>query len=220
MSATILSPSTEPRPVPAPRIASSVALALAAWLALIFVLGVRDAFVTPPGEPPLSIFLAVTLPIAAFLLAYRLSAEFRNWVLALDLRLATGIQAWRFAGLGFIALYTYGVLPGVFAWPAGLGDMAIGATAPWVILALIRRPDFARGRAFVAWNLLGILDLVVAVGIGTFVATFPESVAGATTGVMARLPLLLIPGYLVPLFLILHLTALLQARRAAASSAA
>jgi hypothetical protein len=64
----------------------------------------------------------------------------------------------------------------------------------------------------------GILDLAVAVAIGTVVATFPDIIAGATTGVLARLPLLLIPGYLVPLFVILHLTALSQARRLAASA--
>ena len=40
-------------------------------------------------------------------------------------------------------MYTYGVLPGIFAWPAGLGDMAIGATAPLVLSGLLRRPDFA-----------------------------------------------------------------------------
>jgi hypothetical protein len=32
---------------------------------------------------------------------------------------------------------------------------------------------------------------------------------------MAQLPLLLIPAYLVPLFVMLHLTALIQARRTA-----
>ena len=35
---------------------------------------------------------------------------------------------------------------------------------------------------------------------------------------MALLPLLLIPGYLVPLFIMLHVTALIQARRVALST--
>ena len=59
--------------------------------------------------------------------AYWFSSAFRAFVLGLDLRLATAIQAWRFAGLGFIALYTYGVLPGMSAWPAGLGDTSRSA---------------------------------------------------------------------------------------------
>ncbi len=52
----------------------------------------------------------------------------------------------------FLTLYSYGVLPGIFAWPAGLGDMAIGVTAPLVLSALLRRPGFAAGKSFVAWN--------------------------------------------------------------------
>jgi len=37
------------------------------------------------------------------------------------------MQAWRWAGLGFLDLYAYKVLPAVFALPR-LGDMAIGVT--------------------------------------------------------------------------------------------
>jgi hypothetical protein len=139
MSATVLPRTTQPPGSVAPGIALSVSLAVGAWFVLIFLLGARDAFSALPGELPLRILFAVTVPIAAFLLLYRLSGAFRDLVLGFDLRLATGIQAWRFAGLGFVALYTHGVLPGVFAWPAGLGDIAIGVTAPLVILALIRR---------------------------------------------------------------------------------
>ena len=106
------------------------------------------------------------------------------------------------------------MLPGLFAWPAGLGDIAIGVTAPWIVLALIRRPDFAWSKTFVAWNLLGLLDLVVAVGTGALSSGLATGVAGEiTTGPMAQLPLVLIPAYLVPIFITLHLTALLQARR-------
>ena len=124
------------------------------------------------------------------------------------------MPAWRFAGFVFLALYAYRVLPGVFAWPAGLGDTAIGFTAPWVALALIRQPRFAARRWFVVWNVLGILDLVVAVMIGRLSAALATGAAGEiTTAPLAELPLLLIPGFAVPLFMILHLTALFQARR-------
>ena len=127
---------------------------------------------------------------------------------------ATAIQAWRAGGLGFLALYAHGVLPGAFAWPAGLGDIAIGVTAPWVALALIRRPGFTISRLFVVWNLLGILDLVVAVTVGGLSSALASGAPGeVTTGPMAHLPLVLIPAYLVPLFVMLHLVALFQARR-------
>ncbi len=41
------------------------------------------------------------------------------FVLSADLRLLTAIQAWRAGGPGFLALYAHGLLPGLFAVPAG-----------------------------------------------------------------------------------------------------
>jgi hypothetical protein len=108
------------------------------------------------------------------------------------------------------------VLPGAFAWPAGVGDIAIGATAPWVALALVHRPGFAVSRVFIVWNLLGILDLVVALSAGGLSSALASGATGeVTTGPMAHLPLVLIPAYLVPMFVMLHLAALFQARRQA-----
>ena len=140
-----------------------VSLALLFWLVLVLFLSARGSFVRAPGAWPLPILIGVAAPLLVFLAAFWVSRAFHEFILTVDLPLVTGIHAWRFAGLGFLALYTYGVLPGRFAWPAGLGDMAIGLTAPWLVLTLIRVPGFATSRLFVLWNLLGILDLAVAV---------------------------------------------------------
>jgi hypothetical protein len=193
-----------------------VAAVLAIWLALVLLLGADDAFARPAGVPPLPVLLGMTVPLIVFLAAYLGSGAFRAWILTADLPLVTAVQAWRTAGLAFIALAVYGLLPGVFAWPTGLGDIAVGLTAPWVALALVRRPGFATSRLFVGWNLLGILDLVVA---PTNAAIHEIATTGApgevTMAPMAQLPLVLTIAYFVPLFLMLHLTALFQARRLA-----
>lgn len=192
---------------------SVVAITLTAWFALVLWLGASRAFVTPPDTIPFPIAIGVTAPVLVFLIAYWTAHRFRELVLTADLRLVAGIHAWRAAGLGFIALYTYGVLPGAFAWPAGLGDIAIGVTAPWIVLALIRQPALATSRIFVAWNLLGLLDLVVAVGMGALGSGLATGLGGGiTTRPMAELPLVLVPAYLVPIFMMLHLTALFQVR--------
>lgn len=155
-------------------------------------------------------------PLTLFLVGYSAIRPLREFILSADVRLIAGIQAWRWAGFGFLSLYTYKVLPGIFAWPAGLGDMAIGITAPLMLAGLLRRPGFAASRSFVAWNLSGILDLTVAVSIGALVPLFAPNLYGTvSTGHMTQLPLVLIPTYLVPTFLMLHLTALFQARRLA-----
>jgi hypothetical protein len=186
---------------------------LVLWLALVFVLGAGGALVRSPGAPPLPILVAVTAPLAAFVAALWVIPGFRAFVLAADLPLITAIQGWRVAGFGFLALYAHGVLPGLFAWPAGLGDIAIGVTAPWVMRSLAGRPRFAASPLFVIWNLLGIADLVVAVSTGALGSVLATGVAGEiTTAPMAQLPLVLIPAYFVPLFIMLHLVALMQAR--------
>jgi hypothetical protein len=98
--------------------------------------------------------------------------------------------------------------------------MAIGVTAPWIILALVRQPGFAARRKFILWNVLGILDLLIAVSIGTVSALFATGVPGEiSTAPMATLPLLLIPAFLVPFFLMLHTAALMQSRQLTRSRA-
>jgi len=198
------------------RVKTVVGAVLLLWLVVAFILGTNDAFVGAPGALPFPILAGVLTPILVFLVAFWTVSPFRNFVLSIDLPVMAGIQAWRFAGLGFIALYAYGVLPGLFAWPAGLGDMAIGITAPLVILALRRHPAFATSRLFWIWNLFGMLDLVVAVSLGALSAVLGIGIsAGITTFPMGTMPLVLIPTFLVPLFLMLHLASLFQARRIA-----
>lgn len=194
--------------------ALAVGIALAFWFLAVISLGASGVFVAAPGTPPIPIAIAVVAPLMLCFAWMRLSPSFREFVLSLDLRLIAGMQAWRWAGLGFLSLYAHDVLPGIFALPAGLGDMAVGVTAPWVILALVRRSDFAASAAFIRWNVFGILDLVIAVGIGTVSALFATGAPGEiSTAPMATLPLLLIPAFLVPIFLMLHVAALLQSRR-------
>jgi hypothetical protein len=211
---TVLSRVNQPKALPVSSTGAYVATFFLAWLALIFVVGASGGFVAPAGAPPLGLLIGLVAPLGLFLLGYRNIPQLREFILSADLRLIVGIQAWRWAGFGFLTLYFYGVLPGAFAWPAGLGDMAIGVTAPLVLARLLRRPDFAASKSFVAWNLSGILDLTVAVSIGALVPLLAPNFYGAvTTAPMTRLPLVLVPTYLVPTFLMLHLTALFQVRR-------
>lgn len=191
---------------------------VALWFGLIFLLAVQGRFAGPPGSPPLPIFLGFALPLAVFFAAYFWWGGFRTFVLGTDLRLVTAMQAWRFAGFDFLALYAHGVLPGLFAFPAGLGDMAVAFAAPWMVLGLLRQSSFATSRRFVLWNILGIIDLMVAVSLGAICSGFLPGLTGnVTTSPMSQLPLIFIPAYLVPVFIMLHFTALAQARQLARS---
>ena len=53
-------------------------------------------------------------------------------------------------------------LPGLFAWPAGLGDVLVGVLAPVVAIAYARGPGENEDLVS-AWNFFGIVDLIVAI---------------------------------------------------------
>lgn len=208
MSAIVSPLQPSARRAPAPLV-----IALAAWLATVVALGASGAFMAPPHSPPLALLIAFVAPIAAAVISYRASTRFRNWVLGIEPRLLVALNAWRWAGFSFVVLYVYGILPGFFAWPAGLGDMAIGATAPWILGRLTASPEFASSRAFVRWNRLGLLDLFVAISLGA-IGGFLLSDQPVTTAPMATLPLVLIPAFMVPIFILMHFAMLAQAKRA------
>lgn len=194
-----------------------VVMTMAFWLAGALALSLSGSLEAAAGAPPLRLLAAASLPVAVFLLWYRVAPAFRDWILAVDFRLVVMLQAWRVVGGVFLVLLAFDMLPGLFAWPAGIGDVAIGLTAPLVALTLWRQPQRAAERGFLMWNLLGMFDFVVAVATGTLATgLLPGLLEGATTTAMSGWPLSMIPGFLVPLFTILHLVAILQARRHAA----
>ncbi len=190
----------------------SIAVGLALWLAVVWSMGTSGILTAPATQPFRPVLLSVVVPVIAFLAAYAGSMRFRNFMLSLDVRFLTMLQLWRVLGFGFITLYAYDVLPGLFAWPAGLGDVAIGLTAPIVVWALLHQPDFVKSGRFVIFNLLGILDFVVAASTAVLASgAYPEIYTGLPTSAPMELwPLIIFPGFIVPLFLFAHLTVLFQ----------
>jgi len=69
--------------------------------------------------------------------------------------------------------------------------------------------------SFIVWQLLGMLDLVTAVSLGTTARLI--DVGSPTMLPMTVLPLSLVPTFLVPLFFIFHVISIAQARKWAAT---
>jgi hypothetical protein len=177
------------------------------WFVFSIAASTRHLYVNAPSDPPIAVGLAASLPIALFLLWFAASAQFREFTKSLSPRVLTLVHSWRIGGFVFLILYARHALPGLFALPAGLGDMLIGATAA-TVAARWANPE--RRNSFIAWQVLGIADLVIAVAMGTLSGFIhPE---GVTTGAMTVLPLSLIPTFAVPLLLILHIVCIAQAR--------
>ena len=120
-----------------------------------------------------------------------------------------GIQFYRTLGVIFLILYAVGRLPGLFALPAGLGDVSVGLLAPLVATAYARSSDGSAGRVRL-WNLLGIADLVIAVTTGFLTSPSPLQLAAfdLPSVLITIFPLVLIPVYMVPLSILLHFASL------------
>jgi hypothetical protein len=178
------------------------------WFLFSLSASALHLFATAPDQPPIPLGLAVLIPIAIFVIWAATSQPFRQFLLSLNPRTLTFVQAWRIAGFVFLVLYAYNILPGQLALPAGWGDIAIGATAPLVALKLT---DPSHRKSFILWQLLGITDLVNAVGMGVSAGFINPH--GIPTSAMTVLPMSLIPTFAVPLFLILHFISIAQARQ-------
>jgi hypothetical protein len=184
------------------------AVLLALWFVFALTGSALHLFVGNPNLPPIALGLSATLPVIIFLIWFATSAGWRDFLLGLNPRTLVYVQSLRLMGYVFLVLFSVGLLPGFMALPAGWGDIAIGVTAP-LVAAQLTSP--ARRGGFIAWQLLGMTDLVTAVTLGA-TARFidPQS---TQTSIMAVLPMSLIPTFLVPVFFILHIICIAQALR-------
>jgi hypothetical protein len=187
---------------------------VAAWAALSLILNVLGVLANPPDKPPIALLISVIGPPTLFGIAYSLSARVRTLSLSLDLRLLTAMQAWRIIGAMFLVLMMFRLLPGTFAWPAGVGDLIVGAYAPLVVLVMSRRTPSWR-KHIVLLNVLGLLDFVGAIGGGVLAGSSPIGIlrGDITTDIMQKLPLSLIPTFAVPFWIILHIISLIKVRK-------
>lgn len=189
------------------RIAVASGVILAAW-AIVATMLARRGFFQPPdltSPPPVGITLALVLIVLTVCLLIspslrRLLTNQRNLIL---------LNLWRLVGMVFLMLMANRQMPALWALPAGIGDVIVGATAPWIA----RRVGTPRGRQrAITFNLFGMADLVVAVGLGIMTSPGPAQVfhTTPTSELATRFPLALVPTFLVPLAFMLHVISLWQ----------
>jgi len=103
-------------------------------------------------------------------------------------------------------------LPYAFAVPGGLGDIAV-AILPTLLLLWGPPRDARRRAAYLAWNALGLVDILfVVVTAARLGLADPASMAA-----LLRLPLSLLPTFLVPLIIASHVILGLRLWRRAAA---
>src|SRR4029077_3951748 len=123
-------------------------------------------------------------------------------------------QVYRILGGIFLVGWARGVIPSLFALPAGIGDVTTGLLALPVAYSLASRSGGAV-RGAIAWNIFGLLDFVIAVGIGLVTSPGPFQLIVPrvpNTGLGLSRPVL-IPAVAVPSSILLHVLSLRQLGR-------
>jgi hypothetical protein len=132
-----------------------------------------------------------------------------------------GMQTYRLIGGVFLIAATYDAVLAYFALPAGWGDLIVGMAAALIAIWWAAGARNARPAAW-AWNIFGLLDLAIAVGIGSSLLAEPAAALfGGSPLWLERaalgfrpfasgifplsFPLALVPTFIVPLSIVLHL---------------
>jgi hypothetical protein len=185
------------------------------WMAIAWsaaINGVFRAGPVPPVAPllPLAIFLPVIIGTPLMLLSKRvgqvLDAMPATWLVAL--------QLYRVFGSQWLAYWLRGVLPGLWALPAGTGDVLTGLLAVPAALALAAGRAEGR-RSAILWNILGLVDFAVAITLGLIMTPGPFQLivpSGPSMG-LDTFPNVLTPAFVVPGSILLHALSLRQLRR-------
>jgi hypothetical protein len=184
----------------------AVAVALALWFLVALVLGASGVFARVPFPLPAFVpILSIVLALLIFLVK-----PLHAWVMKVDLRVLVGLHVTRFVGVLFLMLAASGDLPRDFAQKAGYGDIAVAIFALLIVLLCIPIKSGAHKAAVYVWNFLGLVDiLLVVLGAADFAMQNPATIAP-----FMKLPMSLLPTFLVPLIIVSHFVIFARLRRA------
>lgn len=165
------------------------------WLTTVYTL-ISRGFFGATGMPQMAFSLAVVIPVTIGYLAKLSWKPLGQAVDAMSTETFLLLQHMRVA-FGMMFFFT-AALPVWFQYIGGLGDIAAGAGAFFALKQFHRNPDKER-QAIIRGNLVGILDFIVVFTLGIFVV-----LKGQSPDMMFDL----IPLYVVPIFILLHVFSL------------
>jgi hypothetical protein len=180
------------------------------WAAVTWTAAINGAFRTGASSLPLlpaAILLPVIVGTPVLLFSKRvgqlLDAMPAAWLIAL--------QLYRVFGSQWLAYWLRGVAPGLWALPAGTGDVLTGLFAVPVAIALASGTAEGR-RAAILWNLFGLADFAVAITLGMIMSPGPAQliISQGPSMIIDSFPNVLTPAFVVPSSVLLHVLSLRQ----------
>ena len=180
---------------------------LAGWGALTVVLALRGFYRPPDTQSPPPVGIQLAIALAGLVLFLAMSPSLRS--LLTNQKNLIRLNVWRLVGAVFLVLMLTGQMPALWALPSGIGDVIVGLAA----FPVADRVDRPGGRKLgIIFNLFGLADLVVAIGLGITTSPGPAQLfhTTPTSAFVTQFPLALVPTFLVPLAFVLHFVSLWQ----------
>ncbi len=155
-------------------------------------------------------------PLAYLIMAIIVSYFLRNWLLGnragVSQRLLIGLQLFRPLGMLFVLEHERGILPAIFAHPAGWGDLLAGIVAAYVLIKYHGKTIPAKAVITVA--VVGIADFTMAFTLGFLSSESPlQLFSHDHPNIVIDYPTGLIPLFLVPYATVAHILSLAQLQR-------
>lgn len=183
------------------------------WSALAWTAAINGAFRAGASSLPL-LPAAILLPVIVGAPVLLLSKRVGQLLDAMPTKWLVALQTYRIFGSQWLAYWLRGVLPGLWALPAGTGDVLTGLFAAAAAIALAT--GTAEGRkAAILWNVFGLADFAVAIALGMTMSPGPFQLIIPDGPSMAvdSFPNVLTPAFVVPSSILLHVLSLRQLRR-------
>lgn len=177
----------------------SLASIFALWLFAAYTM-ISNGFYSATGIPQIAFTLGVVIPVVIGLVAVTLFPAFANAIRRIPVSEFLALQYMR-AAFGVLFFFAT-ALPVWFQYLGGLGDIAAGIGAFLALQYFNKKPD-KQVQANIRGNIVGIIDFVIVLNVGVAVVLDSHS---------PDMSFNLIPLYVVPLFILLHVFSLQRLR--------
>ena len=185
------------------------------WFGVALFLGYQNFFkATFDGPLPPYILYGIMGPLFLFAPVVFWSNAFGRILDQFAQEILVGYQSYRMLGILFFVAYGASLLPAIFTYPAGIGDILTGLFALLTALVYWRHKLAAAGLVRI-WNYFGIADLMLAVSLGFLSSPgiFLILSTDAPNEMITAYPLVLVPVFAVPMSILLHFASLRKLRR-------
>jgi len=189
------------------RTAFRLVAGLSVWFLYVGLMGysgiARNAAMRPPGVA------FILVPVVVFIVVFVYKVRSSAVALGFPLWILLGAQSFRIGVELFLhQLWIGGLIPKMLTFAGANVDIFIGASAP--VAAWLSTRGRTGTKLALAWNLLGLISLANVVARALLTTPGPLNLIHAETPnlMMGRFPFLFIPGFFVPLAVVLHVLAI------------